>query len=122
MGVLLAPDAVSVYDDRNDADEHGWAQPVLGDGVLVWSGAGSLQHGANSTAVAGAEGGSRGPASPENRPSLDLFLPYDPQVRAGMRVDVNGESYRIAALVRSSDPTGGHGLLCWRATVRPDVI
>jgi hypothetical protein len=115
-GLLLAPDAVTLYPPSGEADAHGWAEAPV---VAGWSGSGNLQLSFGQTEPRADAGGGHGPYKPGVMPAGVLFLPagVDPVPVNGTVAEVRGARYVLSDVHFLADPLPGAGLACWRAAV-----
>jgi hypothetical protein len=115
-GLLLAPDAVTLYPPGTSADTHGWAEAGT---VAGWTGAGNLQLSFGTTEQGADAGGGRGPHKPAVLPAGVLFLPggMSPPPVNGAVAEVRGARYVLSDVHFMADPVAGAGVACWRASV-----
>lgn len=115
MTVLLAPHDVTVEDDRDVPDEHGWMQVTVPS--VLWTGKGNLRPQDETGDGAAAEPGGAGPADPDVLARAVVRLPIDAPVHPGLLIRVDGTAWRVTSAALSSDPTGSGWLDCWRCQV-----
>jgi len=112
--LLLAPDAVELYQPAATDDAHGWADP--GTATLAWTGAGNLQMTAFPSDPRAEDRGGHGPFDPAAIPGGVLFLPVGASPAEGQVAVVRGHQWALSQVRLVVDPTGG-GVDCWIATV-----
>lgn len=106
MNVLLAPQALTLWDVADTPDEHGWVQETVP--VQVWAGVGNVQDQLPDHDPQAVDRGGDGPTAPFHQRTAVAYLPLGAPAAPGQHLsDPDGTTWRVERVRPVSDPLGG---------------